>query len=150
MVPQVQHQSLVFLNADLVRFGQELFEINVDTVGLLFQKGSVSGTIPTEHALQRHDGKQPGQEYGGWCWRDILGTLGFFKKQSGRTQWVKDGEGRFSHEWRFWFSWFKIVSFCLQKCDLAFWVFHWVKGLAWRWHPTGYTMEKGQWNSWIP
>ena len=56
MVPQVQHQSLVFLNADLVRFGQELFEINVDTVGLLFQKGSVSGTIPTEHALQRHDG----------------------------------------------------------------------------------------------
>ena len=50
------NQSLVFRNADLVRFGQELFEINVDTVGLLFQKGSVSGTIPTEHALQRHDG----------------------------------------------------------------------------------------------
>ena len=45
-----------FSHANLVRFGQDLFEINVDTVGLLFQKGSVSGTIPTEHALQRHDG----------------------------------------------------------------------------------------------
>eukprot|EP00434_Breviolum_minutum_P041879 symbB.v1.2.037257.t1/scaffold5447.1/size27065/2 len=44
------------VNGHFALFGQELFEINVDTVGLLFQKGSVSGTIPTEHALQRHDG----------------------------------------------------------------------------------------------
>lgn len=90
-------------------------------------------------------------------WRLVLTILtwhswdtGIFLKKSGRTQWVKDGEGRFSHEWRFWFSWSKIVSFYLQKCDLAFWVFHWVKGLAWRWHPRGYTTDKCQRNSWIP